>query len=272
MTPSAAAPNGRRSGGRILCAAGCVALAMLLARPESARAGDPVRTESRTDDDSIRQELDEILAKPQFRRVHSQRKAPASEPSEFRFPEWLEKFFESLSEFFDRLGRFFSGMNGALSAMGILYQLLAYLTLAVICGLIVYLVVRVIRATRQGTRAEKTPTHVVGEEFAPAPGERPADAYLRSAAELAAQGNYQAAIGQLVLGGMSYTERQGLIRFRQGLTYRDYLRALAGRKPPREAFQLLVRTYEPICFGRRPASSEQYETVVAGYLEGFQNA
>ena len=83
---------------------------------------------------------------------------------------------------------------------------------------------------------------------------------------------FREAMGQLVLGAMSYTERQGLIRFRRGLTYRDYLRALAGRASPREAFQSLVQAYEPVCFGRREATAEHYESVLAAYRTGIQNA
>jgi hypothetical protein len=69
---------------------------------------------------------------------------------------------------------------------------------------------------------------------------------------------------------MSVTERGGLIRFRRGLTHRDYLRALRARAPQYQAFRTIVAVYEPICFGRRPAEISHYHTSLDGYETGFR--
>jgi hypothetical protein len=70
---------------------------------------------------------------------------------------------------------------------------------------------------------------------------------------------------------MSSTERSGLIRFRRGLTHRDYLRALRGRTEPHQALRTIVSVYEPIGFGRRPAHYDHYRTSLDGYQSGFRN-
>jgi hypothetical protein len=114
-------------------------------------------------------------------------------------------------------------------------------------------------------------TYEEGEAEIP-PGDLPADEYLRRAADLAAKGLYREAIGQLILGAMSFTERGGLIRFRRGLTHRDYLRALRARAPQYQAFRTIVAVYEPICFGRRPAAISHYQTSLDGYETGFRQS
>ena len=81
---------------------------------------------------------------------------------------------------------------------------------------------------------------------------------------------FREAIGQLILGAMSTTERSGLIRFRRGLTHRDYLRALRGRTRPHDGLRTIVGVYEPICFGRRPAQIDHYRTSLDGYETGFR--
>lgn len=218
-----------------------------------------MKIETNADPAEIRRQLDEILAQPEFRRVRI--KPPEKVESEA--PEWLQRFFEWL-------GELFGGMGSALSGLGLLYQVLAYAVLAVICGLIVWLLVKAfLRYQRQlDAQRQRTATFEEGDADIP-PGDLPADVYLTRAADFAARRLYREAIGQLILGAMSYTERGGLIRFRRGLTHRDYLRALRERGIQQQAFRTLVLVYEPICFGRRPALPEHYHTSLDGYQSGF---
>ncbi|MFM7055580.1 MAG: hypothetical protein ACKO2P_01520 [Planctomycetota bacterium] len=58
------------------------------------------------------------------------------------------------------------------------------------------------------------------------PGELPAATYEGRARRYAADGNYRMAIRELLLGSMSWIERAGLIRYRRGLTNRDYVRCV----------------------------------------------
>ena len=75
----------------------------------------------------------------------------------------------------------------------------------------------------------------------------------------------------VLLGAMSYVERAGLIRYRRGLTQRDYLRTLRGETNQYDAMRTMVRVYEPLGFGRRTPAREHFETSVSGYEQAFRN-
>jgi len=113
-----------------------------------------------------------------------------------------------------------------------------------------------------------------GDDGAPAPttppGERPVSTYVGRAQAYARAGDYRRALRELLLGGMSWTERQGLIRFRRGLTNRDYLRALGRRPSQRQSMAAVAMEFDKVYFGRRQATSERYERVLPGYLAAFE--
>jgi len=208
----------------------------------------------------IPKEFDDIFSQSEFRGLREKKPRPGNS----ELPEWLKKFFDWLDRLFSRTGT-------ALSGLGTLVQVLAYAVLAAICCLIIWLVVRAVNnyRERQTVVGRMRGSGEEGEGEIP-PGDLPADEYLRRAAELAEKGLFREAIGQLILGAMSRTERSGLIRFRRGLTNRDYLRALHGRAMQHHAFRTIVGVYEPICFGRRNAQVEHYRTSLDGYQTGFQ--
>lgn len=163
--------------------------------------------------------------------------------------------------------------NGVASVLGLLFHLIAWTCLAVICGLIVYLIAR---AVAEFERRPKTrvSTDVYGTDddlsLEQAPGELPADIYLARAQDLSQQGLYREAIGQLLLGAMSQIERAKYIRFRRGLTYRDYLRAVRKQTSMRDTLASMIRIYEPLGFGRRAAEAVHFEQSLADYETGFR--
>ena len=159
------------------------------------------------------------------------------------------------------------------AAFGLLFHVLAWICLAVICGLILFLIVKAIRDYEGRSRSDETAeTGWAGdsEQEERAPGELPADVYLSRAKELAQAGRFRDAIAQLLLGAMSYIERGRLIRYRRGLTHRDYIRAVSGKEPMREALSGMVHVYEPIGFGRRSATPEHFQLSLEGYEAGFR--
>ena len=159
------------------------------------------------------------------------------------------------------------GLGAVGGAIGLLFHALAYLVLIAVCGLIVYLIVLAILNREPKSAAHLSPLmnlDVPQEEDHP-PGELPADAYLAKSRQLAEQGRYREAVGQLLLGGMSGIERAALIRHRRGLTLRDYLRSLRGRAPHYDGFRSMIRLYEPVAFGRRVASHQTYQDALVGY-------
>jgi hypothetical protein len=232
-------------------------LLFLFAWPAAARA-DAVADERFGDPEQIRRDIDEILAQPEFRRLRVEAPKPPAET-----PAWLKKFFDWLESLFSKTG-------GSVSGLGTVLKWLAYAVLAAICALIIWLVVRAVNRyrARQNTGLRGR-SFEEGEADLP-PGDLPTDEYLRRAMELAERGMIREAIAQLILGAMSFTERNGLIRFRRGLTHRDYLRALRGQTGPHQALRTIVGVYEPICFGRRPAHIDHYRTSLDGYQTGFR--
>lgn len=235
-------------------------ISLLLALPTSALA-EPPPAGTFDNDEQVSRDIEEILAGPDFRRLRVE--AP-NKAAETEMPEWLKNFFEWLGDLLRKAG-------GAFSALGPILQALAYAVLAAICALIIWLVVKAVNRyrARHNTGLRGRRSYEEGETDVP-PGDLPADEYLRRAAELAEKGMFREAIGQLILGAMSFTERSGLIRFRRGLTHRDYLRALRGRNEQHQALRTIVGVYEPICFGRRSAHFDHYRTSLDGYQTGFR--
>lgn len=240
-----------------------VVFALIFAAGQSARAQAP--TDDRFGDPAeVAQGFDEILSQPEFRRLHT--KVPDIPDTNVEAPGWLKRFL-------DWLGEVLGGAGRAISHLGPVLQILAYAVLAAIACLIIWLLVRAVNAyrERQTVGKKRKGTYEEGEGGLP-PGDLPADEYLRRAAELAQKGLFREAIGQLILGAMSRTERSGLIRFRRGLTHRDYLRALRGQALQHQALRTIVDVYEPICFGRRPAQYDHYQRSLEGYETGFRHA
>jgi hypothetical protein len=163
---------------------------------------------------------------------------------------------------------FFSGAASSLAAaFGMIYLSLAWLCVAAIVALMLYLVARAV-GSRLGRNDEKpadAPTKGCAVEAESAPGDQPADVYVEAAHRLAAAGQFREAVAQLLLGAMSRIERSGLIRFRRGLTHYDYLRAVRGRETSHSALREIVRTYEPLGFGRRSATRQHFESSLQGY-------
>lgn len=250
---------------RIAVAAG-MAASLLSCDAASVRAQTPATSPESTfgDSQTIRNEIDSILAQPEFRRLRLKQPNADIPEAEWSFLKKIEEFFEWLSDLF--------GFQKALGGIAGVFQYLAWLVVGLICGLIVYLVATsLLRYQRRFEQKHDSATAFAEGEADLPPGDLPADEYVRRAMELAARGLHREAIGQLLLGAMSYAERAGLIRFRRGLTHRDYLRALRSRRNPHQAFRTLVATYEPICFGRRPVRSEQYETSLNCYRSAFED-
>ena len=102
------------------------------------------------------------------------------------------------------------------------------------------------------------------------PGEHPSSEYLVRAMSLSEQGDHRGAIRQLLLGCMSWIERHGLIRYRQGLTNRDYLRVVYQRETQREGMSGVIKEFEQIYFGRRDATVDRFRRCLSGFRAGFE--
>ena len=215
--------------------------------------------------ESIRRTTDEILDAPEFRHLRKRQTRQQSD-SEKNDNETKKRDEESSSLDFPSMG-----VVG--DAVGFLFHGIAWLGLLVVCAAIVYLVIQALQhyGSPELSDTTATPHRIEGEaEPENAPGQFAADVYRARAEEFASVGQFREALAQLLFGAMSQIERAGLIRYRRGLTFRDYLRAVRGNQSLYRSMRSLVRGYEPIGFGRRSATQEQFSSSMADYEAGFR--
>jgi hypothetical protein len=212
------------------------------------------------DVETVRSTVAEILSAPEYRHLVR----PKAEESETKLPGWLERFLDWL----------FGGDTEVkapnLSLLGILLRGFMYALAVAILVLVAFVIVRAV-LQHLPDRSIKKPGLLEHDVLAPStpPGELPADEYVRRALELARAGDHKAAIRQLLLGTMSWIERAGLIRFRKGLTNRDYLRAIWRRPVCRDSMASITDAFDRVYFGRRAATPESFESCLEQYRTGF---
>lgn len=212
----------------------------------------------------IEHETKEILKRPEFR--HLTRERQISSDSPFDLKELIKDEPETTTSSND----FFLA-----SFLGTTITVLSYISIVCACGVILYLLYRSLvgfkfsKKMKDKSHSDQLQGELRIEEII-SPAESEASTYLKRAKELAQTGDYQNAIVQLLYGSMSFIERSGWIRFRKGLTYRDYLRASRPHGLPCESFRQMIRTYEPLGFGRREATREHFESTLSHYEAAFQ--
>jgi hypothetical protein len=166
--------------------------------------------------------------------------------------------------------------SGLFSGMGMFFgqlmHLFAYAVLAAVCVLIIALAARAIAESWQHRRRRERGLDAAVAPLAHdrSPGETAADVFLQQALRSAQLGDYRAALGQLLLGAMSWIERKDWIRYRRGLTVRDYLRSIRSKPEQYDGLKVVVEAYEPVEFGRHPATQPLFESALAGYRAGFE--
>jgi len=221
----------------------------------------PPATEQQT-----RAVLNDVLSQPDFRRLRSMAdlvpKAPQA-PNPTVSPGFFRWLWNLLPSFPNVPGGGLGWLKEVATAIG--WGIVALLVAAVI-----WLIIKAVNAYRWRLRNRFQPLpNFEQQTLELPPGDIPADEFRQRAEHLAQQQLFGEAIAQLLLGSMSQMERSELIRFRRGLTYRDYLRALRGHPRHRDAFRAMVQTYLPIGFGRRPATATQYHEAAAHYDQAF---
>lgn len=218
----------------------------------------------------VRQSTKQILEKPEYQRLRQLLDEETKENDDFSGQPSASSSSSGDSSKSD--WNFKPVDLGIGNVVGSIFVGLAWTCLAVVVVLMVYLIVRALRAARESEfEAIGSPAILQGETVPDrAPGELPADAYIELARRLASEGKFREAVAQLLLGAMSQIERAGWIHFRRGLTYRDYIRATRDHGTAHEALREIVRTYEPLGFGRRPATGEHFIKSLERYEEGFR--
>ena len=167
---------------------------------------------------------------------------------------------------------------GVGAAFGAIVQFLGIAFLVIVAAVILYFVVMGLtsyfRDRKSRTSKIATTTAAANDPLEPdqSPGDLPADVYVDRARALASEGKFREAIAQLLLGGMSHLERAGIVKFRKGLTHRDYVRASRSEPGHNQAMRQMVKLYEPLGFGRRTPNRDQFEQSLSAYQTGFRGA
>lgn len=147
-----------------------------------------------------------------------------------------------------------------------------YIGLAVLVGIAIWIIAAIVQKSdpnRAVDRSFLSDNEDITDLSTP-PGELAASTYESRAMQMAADGNYKAAIRELLIGGMSWIERAGLIRFRKGLTNRDYVRAVWKQSEKRQAYVNTATEFERIYFGRRDANRDTFETCLRSFQGSFR--
>lgn len=168
-----------------------------------------------------------------------------------------------------------SSSSSASSGGGSFYfslgKLLLFVGLTVLVLVAIWLVASLLKKSDPNRKLDRS--GLFGDEKAISnlsapPGELAVSTYESRAISMAASGDYRLAIRELLIGSMSWVERAGLIRFRKGLTNRDYIRAVLRQEEQRTAYGRTALEFERVYFGRRVATAEMFDRC----LESFQGS
>lgn len=162
--------------------------------------------------------------------------------------------------------------NSGAGPMGLtdLLKLLAIGAIVAILIVIIAMIVKSVDARNRHRRSNSGGTDEILSDLLVPPGEFAASTYESRAIQLAADGNFRGAIRELLLGSMSWIERAGLIRYRKGLTNRDYVRAIWRRTEKRNAYVTTATHFEFVFFGRRVPTAEMFEMCLTDFRGAFR--
>lgn len=243
---------------------------LLAATPEQARSAYRSLEEA-----EIREALKRVLSDPEYRRLRRPAPDPpeTNEPSEV--PEWWQRL-EELLQGPDSDSSSPPEPSRSFRIPGFLLDGMRWIVTLLVAAVTVSMIVLVVKAVMtRFSPAAPIQTEPVARPGTPStsmstpPGERPAEEYASRAIAFAKAANYKAAIRQLLLGGMSWIERQRLIRYRHGLTNREYLRAVSDKPRRREPFRRIIILFEHVYFGRRRATAEGFKECLEEYRKAF---
>lgn len=272
-------------------------LLALLAIQQSASASPvmslAIQEGSLLTDDAIDQVGDQVMEGNEFRSVRRRvlEQLPEVDIDKGFLGSALEWAGERLGDVFSAIGNFFewlfSGLrspqgttrppparNSSGSGFGFLgiSDLLTTLAIVAIIAILIVIIAMVIKsidAKKQKRESLLSDLSDVLSDVVTPPGDLAASTYESRAINLAAAGDHRAAIRELLLGSMSWIERAGLIRYRKGLTNRDYLRCVWRRHEKRNAFLTTATQFEYVFFGRRNPTAEMFEQCLASFRGAF---
>lgn len=163
-------------------------------------------------------------------------------------------------------GDFGAGMAG-------LFKILGIVALVCMVGLILWLIIpallnvdRKLKDTTQGDLLMSLTDEADGVSRE----QRSMEEYLDRARQMADRQEYREAVAYLLLAAMAEITARGLVTHRIGLTHRDYYRAIRRYPEQSQEYLKILKIYEPLAFGRRPAELSHYQRAFQSLEAGFR--
>lgn len=237
---------------------------------------------------------EEVMSRNEFRSVR-RRILEKIDPADFD-QGFLEKIMGRtggiVSTVFDAIGDFFRMLFGSpdqpgtpkatstpatsssgSSSLAWFSQLLVIVVICIVLFIVVMLTSFIVRRADR-RRQELSGIADLGDDdpadLSVPPGELPANVYESRAVQMAAEGNFRGAVRELLLGSMSWIERAGMVRYRRGLTNRDYVRSVWRRRDKRDAFAVIALEFERVFYGRREANEKRYLHCLQNFRGAFR--
>lgn len=160
--------------------------------------------------------------------------------------------------------------NFGLGSLANVFVYMMIIVIVMVLIVITAMIVKSIDAKKRRREGLLSDSDAMLSDVTTPPGELAASTYESRAIQFASTGNYRAAIRELLLGSMSWIERAGLIRYRKGLTNRDYLRSVWRRVDKREGYLTTASQFEFVYFGRRTPTAEMFEVCLASFQGAFR--
>lgn len=204
-----------------------------------------------------RDRLQQILARSEYQ---------PEEEKESAIQGWLKKIREKINDLLAKL--FFGNSPQSAPNPGSL-QAIRWLIIAALVASLVWATVLLMR--RFQLRQAKLKDDGVGEESREILGEQfdadvTSDDLLKTAAEMARQGEYRLAIRRAYLALLYELEQRGKVRLHRAKTNRDYLGELQHEPYIYPPVASLTTNYERVWYGHGAATMEDY----AGFIEKYR--
>lgn len=253
----------------------------------------------RVSDEAIDRAGDQAMNGHEFRSVRRQvlEKVDVQDVDKGFLKETLKSIGDGISSVFEAIGDFFRWLFGGsgrnrpatpptpvtntppsssgdwgfsfpdLSGLG---TVLIFMAVAAVIFTLIALIVKTMEARRKQSGGLLDELGDMLADVTTPPGELSASTYEGRAVQMARDGNYRSAIRELLLGSMSWIERAGLIRYRKGLTNRDYVRSVWRRMDKRDAYLMTATQFEYVFFGRRIPTAEMFEQCLTSFRGAFR--
>ena len=159
--------------------------------------------------------------------------------------------------------------NFGLGGLANVFVIAVIVVIVMVLIVIAAMIVKSIDAKKRNRNGLLSDSEDMLSDVTTPPGELAASTYESRAIQFASTGNYRAAIRELLLGSMSWIERAGLIRYRKGLTNRDYVRSVWRRTDKREGYLTTAIQFELVYFGRRNPTAEMFALCLTSFQGAF---